>query len=70
MFPKVDHGMDIIWELARKRDAQVPPRYEQGHLLVTHGNAVSWGREGGMMAKKGGLGAVSRAMKQAWEGME
>ena len=41
-----------------------------GHWLVTHGTAVSWGREGGMMAKKGGLGAVSRAMKQAWEGVE
>ena len=41
-----------------------------GHFLVTHANAVSWGREGGMMAKKGSLDAVSRAMKQAWKGVE
>ena len=41
-----------------------------GHLLVTHGNAVSQGREGGMMAKRGGLDAVSRVMKQAWQGVE
>ena len=30
----------------------------------------SQGREGGMMAKRGGLDAVSRVMKQAWQGVE